>query len=394
MTANTSITIYVNQLSSGYSSATSTNWTFVLSGSTGAQGVQGLTGIQGFGYAQLQGLTGTQGTTGSQGATGAQGLVGTQGTLGTQGLTGTQGTQGTLGNQGTVGLQGVQGPLPGAPLTLTYNTSSSTDPLTINSSNGHGGTNFGGITTWTNNSSGATNGSKFWRINASGGLELINSAYSAGLLTIADNGVIGVGQAAVTSNLPTTNSIALNGNGYLFDDGNLHLHSSSGTLWINATDGSAVQINTQLNSGSGGLYVGGTISSSVNTGNAYVSRVSSGANTAFDTSLAMDNLNVRIHANGGSAGLIQASAVSGTFSAYITTVESVSGSSLTSQTNSSGISFSAGTWTSINAVHTISSGGDLVIAHIMDTTNSRTYRVTCMHGSGTTGGHITIERLA
>jgi hypothetical protein len=279
------------------------------------------------------------------------------------------------------------------PVTLT--TSGTSDPLIIDSNNGHGGTNFAGIMTWANTSSGASNGTKYWRINSNGGLELINSAYTASVITLADNGNVGIGQATVTSNLPTSNSINLNSNGYLYDDGNLHLHSGSGTIWINATDGSAVQVNTEINSGSGGLYVGGPITSSVNTGNAYVSRISqSGVDTAFNTALAMDNLNVRIYANGGSAGLIQASAVSGSFSAYVTTQEMISGYAIVSQTNSSGISFSAGTWTSINAVHTISSGGDVIIAYITDTTNGRAYRVTCIHGNNTAAGHITIERLA
>jgi hypothetical protein len=279
------------------------------------------------------------------------------------------------------------------PVTLT--TSGTTDPLIIDSNNGHGGTNFAGIATITNTSSGVTNGTKYIRINSNGGLEVVNSAYTSAMFSIADNGLVGIPQATVTSNLPTTNAINLNNNGYLYDDGNLHLHSSGGSVWINATDGSLVEINTQLNSGSGGLNVGGAITGSANTGNSYISQVSqSGIDTAFNTSLAMDNLNVRIYANGGNAGLIQASAVSGSFTAYVTTQEMVAGYSIASQTNSSGISFSAGTWTSINAIHTISSGGDVIVAYITDTTNKRAYRVTCIHGDGSTSGHITIERLA
>jgi len=32
--------------------------------------------------------------------------------------------------------------------------------------------------------------------------------------------------------------------------------------------------------------------------------------------------------------------------------------------------------------------------YVADTTNNRTYRVTCIHGSGTTAGSISVERIA
>lgn len=116
-------------------------------------------------------------------------------------------------------------------------------------------------------------------------------------------------------------------------------------------------------------------------------------NSAFDTAVKLDNLNVRVHLVSGSAGQVQISPVSGSFTAYVTIEDNVAGNAIKGDTNASGIAMSAGTWYSINATYNISSGGDLITFVLMDITNSRVYRVTAMHGNNSTGAFIAIERL-
>ena len=41
----------------------------------------------------------------------------------------------------------------------------------------------------------------------------------------------------------------MGGNGQIFDDGNFHIHSSSGTVWINSLDGGDIALGQQSNSG-------------------------------------------------------------------------------------------------------------------------------------------------
>jgi len=98
----------------------------------------------------------------------------------------------------------------------------------------------------------------------------------------------------------------------------------------------------------------------------------------------------------GSGGVLQASAISGSFSAYTTVVTNVSGT-WAGNTNSSGITFSAGSWSNISGTGggsiTMTSGGDTVTAHLIDNTNSRIYRITAIYCSGTTSGYVAIERM-
>lgn len=68
---------------------------------------------------------------------------------------------------------------------------------------------------------------------------------------------------SVSSNVPAGGgALVLNSRSYLFDDGNLHINTNNGTIWINSNDASSVQINTQGSASTGGLIVGGNISSS------------------------------------------------------------------------------------------------------------------------------------
>ena len=192
----------------------------------------------------------------------------------------------------------------------------------------------------------------------------------------------------------------------LYDDGNVHLHTVYGPLWINIENGGMpLKVNTQ-GFANGGMDVGGaitstgsitsstTINSTSTIGNSFFYKVqTSSINTSFGTNIALDNLNVRIRSTGGSNGLLEASAISGSFTAYVTLWENIAGQPGRASTNSAGITFTSGTWTSVNANYQISSGGDLIFYHLMDVTNDRLYKVTCMHGQSATGGYMSIERM-
>jgi hypothetical protein len=129
-------------------------------------------------------------------------------------------------------------------------------------------------------------------------------------------------------------------------------------------------------------------------GYSFFTKVQSVFNASFGTEITMDNLKVRINGIGGSDGLIQAGAVSTSFSAYTTLIGNVSGFALSGNTNSAGITFTT-TYTNISGSQaTLSAIGDTTTLHLIDTTNSRIYRITAIHCQGTTGGYTSIERMA
>jgi hypothetical protein len=194
--------------------------------------------------------------------------------------------------------------------------------------------------------------------------------------------------ASVTSNSAIDNALNVGSKGQLFDDGNFHIHSSSGAVWINSLDGSAIRLGTQTNSGNSPVIV-----DTSTVGHSFFTKVQSGFNDAFGTEITMDNLKVRINGTGGSGGLVQAGAVSGSFAAYTTLLGNVAGAALQGDTNSGGITFTT-TYQNISGVQkTLSAGGDTTTLHLIDTTNSRIYRITAIHCQDTTGGYTSIERM-
>ena len=191
--------------------------------------------------------------------------------------------------------------------TLTKTTTTDTDPLTISSKNGHGGTGYGGLITLENTSSGATNTKKFIRLNNTGTLEFINSDYTATIFSLNNNGLTTIAQATgVTNNTPTANALSLNNHSFIFDDGNMHINTNDGAIWINSNNAQAVQINTQGTAVGGGLIVSGKATSD-NTGDSGWISVTSGFNSSFSgTGVAYRKLNnvlyLRGRVTGGTAG--------------------------------------------------------------------------------------------
>jgi hypothetical protein len=127
-----------------------------------------------------------------------------------------------------------------------------------------GGTGYFDFLKITSSATSATNVSKTFRVDNSGTLQILNSAYTATIFSVTDRGFIAVNIAqGVTNGIPGNNAVAMNSNSYIYDDGNYHLTSKAGSIWINANDGSNVNINTQVPSGTmpGGLNVQGAITS-------------------------------------------------------------------------------------------------------------------------------------
>jgi hypothetical protein len=146
-----------------------------------------------------------------------------------------------------------------------------TTPTTVNFAGAATTLNVGYTSTsasTTNISTGAVASSTTKTVNigtgsASGSTTAVNLGSTSGSSTVTLNGITQIPQATVSNNVASTNVINLNTQGQLFSDGNLHLHSSGGSIWINALDGSDVNINTQVNSGvtGGGINVAGAVKS-------------------------------------------------------------------------------------------------------------------------------------
>jgi hypothetical protein len=62
--------------------------------------------------------------------------------------------------------------------------------INISTANGYGGTNYAGFLSVSNAGSGATNQNKFFRINPTGGFEIVNSAYTAVIFGVSDGGAL------------------------------------------------------------------------------------------------------------------------------------------------------------------------------------------------------------
>ena len=205
---------------------------------------------------------------------------------------------------------------------------------------------------------------------------------------------------SVSANTATANFIGLNDdNGQLFSDGNFHIHSRTGQMWLNTLDSSNVAIGTQYNSGSGASLVveRNITSNTTGVGHSFFFKNQTAANANFGTNATLDNLICRLDGTGsGNDCILQAATVSGTFTAYVSAITNRSGTGPIGNTNSSGITFTT-TFQNISAAGggsiTLSVGGDMFMAQLMDLTNQRVYRITAMHNADNTG-HIAIERLA
>ena len=77
------------------------------------------------------------------------------------------------------------------PISITQSSNHANYPITVSSANETGGgVGFVDIAKLTNSKSGASNINKHLRINSTGGLEIVNSAYTATIFNLADNGAL------------------------------------------------------------------------------------------------------------------------------------------------------------------------------------------------------------
>ena len=81
-------------------------------------------------------------------------------------------------------------------LNVTYQPATTVNTATtITAANTQGGTGFADFLRVTNSSGGATNPNKTFRLNSTGGIEVINSAYTAQVMSVSDAGAMSVGSA-------------------------------------------------------------------------------------------------------------------------------------------------------------------------------------------------------
>ena len=145
----------------------------------------------------------------------------------------------------------------GGALTTSY--SGVSPGLTMTGTDTVGGAGYMNFLRVTNTSSGVTNPTKTLRINPTGGLELLNSAYTSNIFSIADNGTLYVGggnAGGTVNNSATSNYISMNGQSHIYDDGNMHIHATSGTMWINTSGGQISLMSQQVGGGSLGTGLG------------------------------------------------------------------------------------------------------------------------------------------
>jgi len=166
---------------------------------------------------------------------------------------------------------------------VTLGNSSNVSTLQINGYANKGGVGYHDFASVTNTYGSATTPSKFFRLNSSGGLEIINSAYTANLLQITNDGAInvyGANAAVVSNNDALSGYIGFNNNNsQIYDDGNTHIHSrgSGNAMWINTNNG---QLNLLVQSPVSGGSVGTGVAIGTGTLNGYVS-INSSRNTAI-----------------------------------------------------------------------------------------------------------------
>ena len=136
-----------------------------------------------------------------------------------------------------------------------------------------GGTGYTDFIRVTNTSAGATNINKTIRVNNTGRLEFLNSAYTFQTLNLSDNGILSVGGgniATTTSSDGVSNYLQFGNNtSQIYDDGNFHIHSKSASqsMWINTNGG---QLNLLAQAPLAGGSIGSGIAIATTSLNGYV----------------------------------------------------------------------------------------------------------------------------
>ena len=234
-------------------------------------------------------------------------------------------------------------------LTSTNGGDGSNSSVVITGSNGYGGANYLGAVTL--NNTGATSGKKFFRINDTGALEVVNDAYSSVIFTLTDAGVVNIGNLNASS-LITANSLQT---------------GALSSVTINATD---ITANTPA-------------------------KAKSSFNVALGTIVGVDNYFFRIANDGGIFPQVQSALFTGSVDSCWSFFASVNGNATITAQNS-GTLVPTNSWVTLFGNHGLDSRGDTVVVHITDKNAGKVYRVTFLvtnNSSNTTGYNIVVERI-
>jgi len=112
-----------------------------------------------------------------------------------------------------------------------------------------GGTGYHDFLSVTNGYGSATNASKWFRLNSTGNLEIINSAYTANIFTLTDGGQLSVPSLSLSGTI--TDSLSSVGT-----NGQILQSTGTGVKWITSSAGSSGTV-TSITAGTG--LTGGTI---------------------------------------------------------------------------------------------------------------------------------------
>ena len=196
------------------------------------------------------------------------------------------------------------------------------------------------------------------------------------------------GEASPTAGVESTHYLNVGTHGHMFDDGNFHLHSTSGDMWFNTLEsGRYVQLNTQ--GVSAGVKMGGDVISTT------PFQGKTPYNSALNTEVTVDNFRFRVGNPGNGTFPQIISNTSGTVDICWAIVGVVSGAGSNSNENS-GVLIPNNSWTTLYSSHGMDNRGDTLTAHVTDKNAGRIYRVTFLvtnNASNTTGYNIVVERI-
>lgn len=309
------------------------------------------------------------------------------------------------------------GDLIGPTITSTSGGNGTTSALSLTGNNGYGGTNYYGAITI--NNTGATNGKKYLRVNTSGGLEIINNAYTSTIWSLSDTGS-SYSQTVTGDNINA--STAISSSGTITSTGMITGNSSTA---FRATSNAVNNVSLEMANTSAIRNTGDIAENimyfDINTGGSnrghfrfrgtssyttycdinpdgiqaltpYTSK--SSFNVALDTVVTADNYKFRISNQGGVFPQVESN-TSGNVDSCWSYVASVA-SNATPFGQNSGILVANNAWSTIFNSHGLDSRGDTVIVHITDKNAGKIYRVTFLvtnNSSNTTGYNIMVERL-
>jgi hypothetical protein len=162
----------------------------------------------------------------------------------------------TDGTTSITGSLGVSGSISGGNLTVS---SSATFLGSTNVNNAIGGT-YGGQLALTNSSAGATNINKYFRVNPTGGLEVVNSAYSLSIFELTNAGALSVlgnisGSYFVGNGSQLTGLSGANISQIANGTSNVKISSSGGNVTVDVAGTSNVAVFTPT-----GMQVAGFVS--------------------------------------------------------------------------------------------------------------------------------------